>query len=218
MFKSTSILVVSVCALLVCVADGQVGHADDSDNQIHEDHYLLHPDCSDVLNTQISWELYASIVYMNMGAYFDRPSVARNGYAKYFKDQSLEEYGHAAKFIDYINSRNGTVKRISIDESPKSDWSSPREALADAIKLEKHVYAKIQHIHDVADQKCQDAHLMDFLETYYFTEQVDSIKELQTMLTKISVTDSSASAVIDHITDERLRKGKKEDLWAIDCL
>lgn len=145
-----------------------------------------------------------------MAAYFDRPTVARNGYAKYFRDQSLEEYGHAAKFIDYINSRNGTVKRISIDESPKSDWSSPKEALADAIKLEKHVYAKLQYIHDVAEQKCQDSHLMDFLESYYFTEQVDSIKELQTMLTKINVSEPSAAIVIEHITDERLKKSKED--------
>lgn len=209
MAKSLSLLTLAFVAATCCTL---LVSAQDNDSHALQDHYLIHVDCLNVLNEQISWELYASIVYLNMAAYFDRPSVARNGYARYFKDQSLEEYGHAAKFIDYINSRNGTVKRISIDESPKNEWSSPREALADAIKLEKHVYAKIQYIHDVADQKCQDAHLTDFLESYYFTEQVESIKELQTMLTKIDVSDPSASAVIDHITDEKLKKAKKEEL------
>uniref|UniRef100_A0A6G1SBP2 Ferritin n=1 Tax=Aceria tosichella TaxID=561515 RepID=A0A6G1SBP2_9ACAR len=200
-------LVLTLASLSVC---GLLVSADDNGSLPFQDYYLLHNDCLNVLNEQISWELYASIVYLNMAAYFDRPSVARNGYAKFFKDQSLEEYGHAAKFIDYINSRNGTVKRISIEESPKNEWSSPRDALMDAIKLEKNVYAKIQYIHDVAEQKCQDSHLTDFLESYYFTEQVDSIKELQTMLTKINVADPSASAVIVHMTDERLKKSKDD--------
>lgn len=174
-----------------------------------EDHYLLHEDCTTLLNEQIGWELYASIVYLNMAAYFDRPSIGRLGYAKFFKEQSLEEYGHAGKIIDYINSRNSTVRRISIEESPKADWSSPIDALNDSIKLEKHVYAKLQHIHDVADQKCQDSHLMDFLETNYFTEQVDSIKELQLMLTTLE-TDSSSAGVIEYLTDLKLRDSKED--------
>lgn len=171
-----------------------------------EDHYLLQNECASVLNEQISWELYASIVYLNMAAYFDKPSVARSGYSKYFKDQSLEEYTHATAFIDYINSRNATVRRISVDESPKSEWSSPKEALTDAIKLEKHVFSKLHYIHDVADQKCQDKHLMDFLESKFFTEQVESIKELQTMLTKINIDDPTSYAIIEHFTDEKLKK------------
>lgn len=198
------------CALLLTGASAQ----DLDDGARLEEHYLLRNECQNVLNEQISMELYASIVYMNMGAYFDRPSVARNGYAKFFKAQSQEEYNHAQKFIDYVNSRNGTVKRINIEESPKSVWSSPVEALRDAIKLEKEVYAKLQYIHDVAEQKCQDSHLTDFLEGEYFTEQVESIKELQTMLTKIDVADKSAAAVIVHITDEKL--AKKEELWMND--
>lgn len=209
MSKSLGLVAVLVCAALASIV---LTVAAQDNGQALQDPYLLHVDCMNVLNEQISWELYASIVYLNMAAFFDRPSIARNGYAKYFKDQSLEEYGHAAKFIDYINSRNGTVKRLSVDESPKNEWSSPREALTDAIKLEKHVYSKIQYIHEVADKRCQDSHLTDFLEGYYFTEQVESIRELQTMLTKIEVADPAAKAVIDHITDEKLKKGKKEDL------
>lgn len=210
MSRATCLVIALVCASLTnCVL---VASAEDNGSQALQDHYLLHVDCLNVLNEQISWELYASIVYLNMAAYFARPTVARDGYAKFFREQSLEEYGHAAKFIDYINSRNGTVKRISIDESPKNEWSSPREALADAIKLEKYVYAKIQYIHDVADQKCQDVHLADFLESDYFTEQVESIKELQTMVTKLDVVDVSASAVIDFMTDERLLRAKSADL------
>lgn len=206
-----SSILITVCTLLLC--GHQLASADSQPTIRQVDHYLLHDACGSVLNEQISWELYASLVYLNMAAYFDRPSVAKPGYAQFFKDQSLEEYSHASKFIDYINSRNSTVKRLSVDESPKSEWSSPKEALTDAIKLEKHVYGKIQHIHDVADQTCQDAHLTDFLESYYFIEQVNSIKELQEMLTTISVEDSSTSTLIEYLEDKQLAKKKKEENW-----
>lgn len=202
---------VAVVSVFVLALGLNVSHSVAAAQDSHyEEHYLLRDECLNLLNGQVSMELYASIVYMNMAAYFDRPSVARNGYAKFFRAQSLEEYNHASKFIDYVNSRNGTIKRINIEESPKSEWLSPANALHDAIKLEKDVYTKLQYIHSVADQKCQDSHLTDFLEGEFFTEQVESIKELQTMLTKISVGDNSAAAVIVHITDEKL--AKKDEL------
>lgn len=193
-------------AFIAC-AQGFAQLSVEAETHTHGDVYLLHESCENVINEQISWETYASLVYLNMAGYFDRPSVARPGFAKFFRDQSLEEYGHVNKFIDYINKRNGTVKGIAVDPSEKFDWSSPREALKDAIKLEKHVYGKIQHLHSVADQKCNDAHLTDFLESYFFVEQVDSIRELQTMLSTITVDDPTATAVIEHMEDVRLRGG-----------
>lgn len=201
-----SFILVSVCALLA------VGHLTQADGPQLTDHYLLHDSCASILNEQISWELYASIVYLNMAGYFDRPTVARAGYAKFFRDQSLEEYGHASKFIDYINKRNGTVKSISIEESPKFEWSSPKEALTDAIKLEKHVFAKLRHIHDIADQKCQDPHLTDFLESYFFTEQVDSIHEIQVLVSKLenSSGEPASASIVEYLEDKVLLKGKEE--------
>lgn len=200
----------SLCGYLLVILGGQnkFVRADSS----NDDHYLLEEACNNALNEQISWELYASLVYMNMAAYFAKPTVARPGFAKFFKDQSLEEYNHASKFIDYINKRNGTVKRLSVEDSPKSDWTSPIEALADAIKLEKHVYAKIHHLHDVAELKCQDGHLTDFLEGYFFAEQVDSIRELQEMLSTLRVPDQSAAAMIEYMEDVKLRALENKEL------
>lgn len=195
------IILVVACALI-----GSVSYANTLD------HYNMHDTCAAIVDQHISLELYASVVYLNMAGFFDRPTVARAGYAKYFRDQSLEEYNHASKFIDYLNKRNATVKRISIEESPKAEWASPKEALEDALTLEKHVYAKIHNIHEVAEQKCDDKHLTDFLESEFFTEQVDSIREIQFLLTTISVKDSSAASLIEYTEDKKLLKGKKIEL------
>lgn len=176
------------------------------------DYYQLHPDCNSVLNEQIALELYASHQYLNMAGYFNRPTINRPGYAKFFQDQSLEEYNHATKFMDYINLRNGTVRRLSIEEVNKAEWLNPLEALEDAIKLEKHVYSKIQHMHDTADLKCQDGHLTDFLESYFFTEQVESIKELQEMVTTLSHPNQNTAYLIEHMTDVKMRESGKKEL------
>lgn len=207
MSKLTLLVQITIAALLACSFPASANLQLLEPLQV--DHYLLHDACLNVLNEQVSWELYASIVYLNMGAYFDRPSVSRAGFGKFFRDQSQEEYEHASKIIEYVNKRNATIKAISVNDSPKNEWSSPKEALADAIKLEKQVYAKLQHIHSVADQQCNDAHLTDFLESYYFVEQVDSIKELQMMYTTLNVDDSSAASTIEYW--ENIRLGKQKD-------
>lgn len=196
-------------ALLIALASLTIGQGKLSEDGPQTNYYLLHEDCANEMNEHIGLELYASIVYLNMAAYFDRPSVALQGYAKFFRDQSQEEYNHAGAFIDYLNKRNSTVSRISIEESPKSEWLSPAEALTDAIKLEKHVYAKIQHIHDAADQRCLDSHLTDFLEGTFFTEQVDSIRDLQVLLTKLRRSGSS-DRTIEYLEDKRLASSHKE--------
>lgn len=173
-----------------------------------QDYYTMHESCAQAVDQHISLELYASVVYLNMAGYFDRPTVARPGYAKFFREQSQEEYNHASKFIDYLNKRNATVKRISIEESPKAEWASPKEALEDAVTLEKHVYAKIHNIYEVAEQKCDDSHLADFLESEFFTEQVDSIREIQTMITTISTKDQTANTIIEYTEDRKMAKSE----------
>lgn len=185
-------------------------HANAADKGKSLPHYYLQSACLDALNEQVNWELYASIVYMNMYGYFNKPSVALPGYAKFFKEQSKEEYEHAIKMVDYVNSRNGSINQIVVEPSPKSEWDSPREALEDAIKLEHHVYAKLQYSHSVADQKCQDPQLMDFLTSEYFAEQIRSIAELTTMHSKLGAAGVSEGAILAYLEDGRLHG--KDDL------
>lgn len=46
-------------------------------------------------------EYNVSYIYHAMYAYFERDNVALPGLAKYFKDASVEERGHAEAFMDY---------------------------------------------------------------------------------------------------------------------
>lgn len=155
--------------------------AEFSDNDVRDskdlkaDRYELYPACMTLLRSQVNMEMHASLVYMNMAAHFDQNGIARKGFSKLFKENSLEEREHAQKLIDYLNLRGSKFTQFNIDMPEKTSWSSALEALNEAIVLEKEVYNSLNHIHDVADTHCKDSHLMDFLEREYFAEQVESI-------------------------------------------
>uniref|UniRef100_A0ACD6AL94 Uncharacterized protein n=1 Tax=Avena sativa TaxID=4498 RepID=A0ACD6AL94_AVESA len=80
------------------------------------------------LNEQINVEYNASYAYHSLYAYFDRDNVALKGFAKFFKESSDEERGHAEKLMEYQNRRGGRVRLQSIvtpltefDHSEKGD-------------------------------------------------------------------------------------------------
>ena len=62
-----------------------------------------------------------------------------HGFAKFFKTSSDEERDHAQKFMDYQNSRGGTICLKDISKPRKESWNTILEAMEDALALEKEV-------------------------------------------------------------------------------
>jgi len=153
------------------------------------DVYGLHDACKTAIQAQINVELGASLVYMNMAAHFGHPDVARRGFAKFFRDSSDEEKKHAEMLIDYLNKRGARVGALTVESPTKAAWTSGRDALEEAIVLEKAVFAKLYHVHHVAEQSCRDPHLMDFLEQPFFEEQVESIGQLNRLVAILRAMD-----------------------------
>ncbi len=60
-----------------------------------------HPECEVAVNQQINVEYTISYIYHAMYAFFDRDTVGLPGFAKYFKDASEEERGHAQLLMDF---------------------------------------------------------------------------------------------------------------------
>jgi len=167
--------------------------------------YTLKSECLRELNYQINSELHASLVYMNMGAHFDNTKIARKGFAKFFSEQSNEEKAHAQKLVDYINTRGGRVDTINVKNPTRNEWLSVTEALEQALKLENDILDYFHKIHAIAENTCQDPHLMDFLETVYFAEQVDSISQLSRLMTVLSQMDNGVG---EYLLDRQLLNGK----------
>ena len=144
----------------------------------------FHEECELALNKQINLELYASYVYLSMAYYFDRSDVALPGLQKFFKESSDDERGHAMKFMTYQNKRGGSINLTSIESPAKNDWLSAKDAMVEALDLEKKVNTSLLEMHALATRH-NDPNFLDFLETEYLQEQVDSIKEIADHVTNL---------------------------------
>ncbi|XP_067118268.1 ferritin heavy chain-like [Centruroides vittatus] len=172
-----------------------------------KNHYHLHGQCLTGLRNQIDEEMHASLAYMGMSAYFDNNKVGRKGFAKYFLENSKEEREHAQKLIDYINRRGGEMGAFNIKMPSNYTWRSGLDAMEEALRLEESVNNKLHHLHGLAERPCKDPHLMDFLENEYLTEQVESIDEINTYVTKLRRMDSGMG---EYLIDRELSGEKLE--------
>jgi len=158
------------------------------------------------ISNQIQMELKASHVYMAMAAYFGRDDVSYRGFAKFFMKASDEERDHAVKLINYLNLRGGYPKIKTVDAPDRSEWSSPVQAVKDALATERLVNDALLDLHWDAQNK-NDAHMQDFLESEFLNEQVDSIRELSGWLTVLRRLQNDPLGL--HQFDEELFHGKR---------
>jgi len=141
-------------------------------------------ECEAEINRQINMEFYASFVYLSMASYFSRDDQALHGFSKYFEKASGEEREHGMKLMEYQVKRGGKVVFQDIAKPTTMEWGTAHEAMEAALELEKTVNQSLLDIHKVSSDH-GDAHLCDFLESEYLTEQVDGIKEIGDLVTKI---------------------------------
>ncbi|XP_061389877.1 ferritin-2 heavy chain [Musca vetustissima] len=148
-------------------------------------------ECEDALNKQINLELNAFYRYLAMAFHFNRCDVAAPGAYRFFKTASDEEHQHAVAIIEYMNKRGGHIKLAPID-SPKQDYESIKEAMLEALNMEKVVNEALLDAHAIAS-KHNDPNMCDFLESKFLQEQVDGIKQLADYITQIETSECELS-------------------------
>ena len=126
--------------------------------------------------------------------------MALNGFSKFFKKSSDEEREHAQLFMGYQNKRGGKIVLQDVAKPNKNEWGSALEAVEAALDLEKTVNRALLDLHGVASEQ-SDAHLADFLESNFLNEQVDAIKELSDLVTKLR---RAGDGVGTHIIDKEM--------------
>merc|ERR1712107_306049 len=148
-------------------------------------------DCEALINKQINMEFYASYVYLSMSSFFNRDDQALHGFADHFKKESNEERAHGMKLMGYQTKRGGRVVFQDIAKPTTMDWGSPMEAMEAALELEKTV----------------NQSLLDFLESEYLTEQVEGIKAVGDLITKMKrAGDGLGLHIIDKEMGSILKK------------
>merc|ERR1712055_190460 len=143
-----------------------------------------HEECEALINKQINMEFYASNVYLSMASFFNRDDQALHGFAKFFEKSSGEEREHGMKLMASQSKRGGRVVFQDIAKPSSMEWGTPLEAMEAARELEKTVNQSLLDLHKACDSK-GDAHLCDFIEAEFLGEQVEGIKAIGDMITKI---------------------------------
>jgi len=133
-------------------------------------------------------------------AFFDRDDQALHGFAHFFKEQSKEESEHADNLIKYQNKRGGRVVFQDISKPITGEWGSALAAVQAALELEKSVNESLLALHKVAGSH-EDPHLCDHLEGHFLEEQVESIKQLGDLVTKMKRAGDGLGL---HIIDKEL--------------
>jgi len=188
-----------IISLVICLMGILLVNAEDLQN----DNFAIKPVCLKMLQNQINVELHASLVYMNMAAHFNNPNVGRFGFGKFYEHSSTEEREHAQKIIDYINLRGGRVGPLKVEESPKSSFENVLEGLRFSLEFENKINNMLHLLHSKAEGECADAHLMDFIESEYFDEQIRSIHEFKSLIAQMSKMDSTVG---EYLMDQEMQK------------
>lgn len=161
---------------------------------------MLSREMEEALNKQINEELYSAYLYLSMSAYFETQGLS--GFAKWMRIQSQEELKHAMKIYDYVVSRNGVVKLMSLKEPPHS-WDSVSHAAESAYEHEKYITSKIYELVNLA-QKLDDKATDNFLQ-WFVEEQVEEEKNSYELFRKTKMVEKHVGALLqlDRILSER---------------
>ncbi|MBN2474951.1 MAG: ferritin [Pirellulales bacterium] len=150
---------------------------------------MLSPRMQAALNKQVNAELFSSYLYLSMSAYFESTSMA--GMAQWVRIQAQEELGHAMKFYDYINERNGRVALAQI-ESPKTEWKSPLDVFEDIYAHEQKVTALIHGLVDLAI--AEKDHATETFLQWFVTEQVEEESAAATLVDRLKLVGDNGVA------------------------
>ncbi|GIY74828.1 soma ferritin [Caerostris darwini] len=120
--------------------------------------------------------------------YFDRDDVALPGFNEHFRNQSLEEKGHAEMLMKYQNKRGGRILLTDIDKPELDDWKTSMEALKAALALEMAVNKELLDLRQLALDH-NDPQMCDFLDSGLLRKQLEEIKELGDFITNLNVPD-----------------------------
>jgi len=141
-------------------------------------------------NDQINAELYSAYLYLSMAAWFESQNLP--GCANWMRVQCLEEMTHAQKFFNQIIERSGRVLLKPI-AGPETEWKSPLDAFAAALKHERKVTALIAKLVEIG--AAEGDHAAGVFLQWFVTEQVEEEKNAETISALLQQAGDSKGAL-----------------------
>ena len=151
---------------------------------------MLSKKMEEALNGQINAELYSAYLYLSMQAYFESGNLP--GFANWMHIQTQEEWSHAMKLYDFVNSRGGKVTLKSIDEPPR-DWASAAGVFEATYAHEQKVSGLIDDLVDLAIS--EKDHATNIFLQWFVSEQVEEEENASDILGKLKLVEGSSEGV-----------------------
>ena len=152
----------------------------------------MHVDVLRAINTQINSEFTAWYQYLAMAAFCDREKFT--GAAKWLRMQSVEEYQHGVKLLDFVLARNGAVELETI-EQPTLEFDTFGEVFERALEQEERVTAQINDLYELAFRSKAFAEMTEL--QWFLTEQVEEEKTAREIVAKFRLVKNDPAALLD---------------------
>jgi ferritin len=140
---------------------------------------------SKLLVAQVAHELGAHQTYMGISLHFERESL--RGWAKFFRDQAVEEAGHAAKIMAFLIDNDVAFSLPQVGGAPTT-YGTAREAVEVALASERRVTSQFDAMANAA-RDAGDHRSFGFLQ-WFIEEQVE---EERTMGALLDLIDSGVN-------------------------
>lgn len=132
---------------------------------------------SKLLVAQVGHELGAHQMYLGIALYFERQSL--NGWAKVFRDQAVEEAGHATRITSFLIDNQVPFDLPAVRSAPTA-YGSATEAVQAALASEIRVTGLFDAL-AVAAAKAGDHRGLQFLQ-WFLDEQVEEERTMRGLL------------------------------------
>ncbi|MGH2687449.1 MAG: ferritin [Actinomycetota bacterium] len=152
------------------------------------------------INDQVTNEMQSSYAYLAMGDYCE--SVGLEGFAKWLRNQSDEEQGHAEKFRTYILDRGERIHHETLN-APTAEFDSIEQVFEAALENEQSVTRAINDLYGLAEQE-KDFATQAFLD-WFVLEQVEEERTVTAILDWIKRIGSTEQGLF--LLDEKLGGG-----------
>ena len=143
---------------------------------------MLNAKVAQLLNEQITKELYSAYLYLDFSVYYEAEGL--DGFSNWYMVQAQEERDHAMLFLKYLQLNGEKVSLGAIDK-PDAELDSLMAPLKEGLKHEQYVTSLINDIYAEA-YAAKDFRTMQFLD-WFVKEQLEEEKNAEDMIKKMEL-------------------------------
>ena len=162
---------------------------------------MLSQNLTDLLNRQITLEIYSSNLYRQMGAWCEAQGLT--GCARFLETHSQEESEHMIRLFRYVND-TGAMARIGAVEAPRHDYEDVADVFQETLKHEQEITKAIHALVQAAFEE-GDYSTFQFLQ-WYVAEQHEEEGLFKQLCDRIAIvgTDGPGLFLFDREVGDRV--------------